>query len=202
MLPGLFLFLLAASGISAQQHELGLTLGRIAGPGRSLSAPLQGRLGQGSGIALQANYGYRLIGGRIASLYLQTHLLANGQRVIRSVIPGASTDIATLYVTPGLRVKFAPGAMVSPWVEAGGGYALYEQSKLRIDGAPNDAGRFLHRGALEFGGGVDAKVWRFVALRLEARDFYTGNPGFNVPVRASGQHNLVVGGGFVLRFGR
>ena len=33
----------------------------------------------------------------------------------------------------------SPDGFVSPWAEVGGGYALYEQSKLRVDGAPNDA---------------------------------------------------------------
>ena len=56
-----------------------------------------------------------------------------------------------------------------------------------MDGEPNDAGRFLHRGALEFGVGVDAKLWKFIGLRFEVRDFYTGNPGFNVPVQGSQQ---------------
>jgi opacity protein-like surface antigen len=191
----------AGNCLLAQQHALGLTLGRIAGPSRTLAGSLGGELEQSSGTALQANYAYRLTGGSKASFYLQTHFLANGQRVIRSGIPAASTDVATLYVTPGLRVQFLPGAVFSPWIEGGGGYALYEQSRLRVDGEPNDAGRFLHRGALEFGVGVDTKLWRFIGLRFEVRDFYTGNPGFNVPVQGSGQHNVVAGGGFVLRWG-
>jgi hypothetical protein len=192
---------LAATAGCAQQHELGLTLGRILGPTRDLAAPFRGEIEQGNGTALQANYGYRLVGGDHAALYLYAHFLANGQRVFRSDISVASTDVATLYVTPGFRLKLLPSRFVSPWVEAGGGYALYEQSKLRVDGQPNNAGRFLHRGAFQFGGGADTRLWRFVGLRFEVRDFYTGNPGFNVPVRGSAQHNLVIGAGFVLRFG-
>jgi hypothetical protein len=166
-----------------------------------LTAPNSGTLKQGNGTALQANYAYRLIRGSGASLYIQTHLLANGQRAFQSTVPAATTDVATLYMTPGFRIKFLPDGFVSPWAEVGGGYALYEQSKLRVDGAPNDAPRFLHRGALVFGGGADTRLWRFVGLRVEVRDFYSGNPAFNVPVSGSGQHNLVIGGGFVLRFG-
>ncbi len=35
----------------------------------------------------------------------------------------------------------------------------------------------------------------------EIRDFYTGNPNLKARLAASGQHNVVAGGGFVLRFG-
>ena len=48
---------------------------------------------------------------------------------------------------------------------------------------------------------MDVRVWQFVATRWEVRDFYSGNPAFNVPVAGSGLHNIVAGGGLVFRFG-
>ena len=183
---------------TAQNHEIGLTLGRISGPTRSSPA---GELRLDPGIALQANYGYRFLMRRSFALSAEVHFLANGQREIRSQNLGATRDVATAYVTPGLHLKFAPGSRVSPYVTAGGGYALYEQSHFRIDDAPNAAPRFIHRGALMFGGGIDMPVWRWLGVRLEASDFYTGNPSFNAIVNSSGQHNVVFGGGFVLAFG-
>ena len=72
---------------------------------------------------------------------------------------------------------------------------------MTLAGNPNPAPRFTHGTTLDFGGGVDVKLWRFVGLRAEARDFYSGNPSFNVEPSSSRQHNVVVGGGFVLRFG-
>jgi hypothetical protein len=54
---------------------------------------------------------------------------------------------------------------------------------------------------LAFGGGLDVRGSRFVGARWEVRDFYPGNPAFNVPVTGSGLHNIVAGGGLVLRFG-
>ncbi len=64
----------------------------------------------------------------------------------------------------------------------------------------NPAPRFLHRGALDFGGGADVRFWRFIALRGEIRDFFTGSPAYNALSITGGQHNVVAGGGFVLRF--
>ena len=78
---------------------------------------------------------------------------------------------------------------------------MYEQSLLTIGGAPNPAPRYIQRGAFDFGGGVDTKLWRWIGLRGEVRDFYTGAPAYNISGVGGGQHNVVAGGGFVLRWG-
>ncbi len=184
------------SPLVAQKHELGLTLGGFV-PG-SRSSPLGG-LNLSSGPGFQANYGYRLLEGSKAALYAEGHLLANPLRDISSLNRSATRDVATLYVTPGVRLKFTPRSKLSPYLVAGGGYALYEQSFQQIDGRSNAAPRFTHRGVFDFGGGLDVKVWRFVSLRSEIRDFYSGSPSFNTPT-SGGQHNVVAGGGFALRF--
>ena len=194
----LLVFLFLSQRALAQQHEVGLTLGGLFPQDRGI-VPNTVRLSGGT--ALQANYGYRLIGGRTA-LYGEVHLLANAQRVVGSGNPAATRDVATLYVTPGVRVKFATDALVSPYVAVGGGYALYEQSFFRIDSGPNRAPRELHRGALDFGGGADVKFWRWIGLRAEIRDFYSGSPAYNIPAITGGQHNVVAGGGFVLKWGQ
>lgn len=191
---GLAFAILAA----AQNQELGLTLGRINGPSRSAT---NGSINLGSGVALQANYGYRFLLNRRVALSAEVHVLANGLRDIQSSTPSVTRDVATLYVTPGLRLKFRTGKRVSPYIAGGGGYALYEQSFFRQDGGSNQAPRFTHRGVLQFGGGADVPVWKWIGARVEVRDFYSGNPSFNTSVAGSGQHNVVVGGGFVLSFG-
>jgi hypothetical protein len=45
----------------------------------------------------------------------------------------------------------------------------------------------------------DFPVWKFVALRGKARDFYTGSPGYYITIISAGQHNFVATGAFVLR---
>ncbi len=190
--------LMAVPGALAQRHEIGLTLGAISGVDRGASS---GQVGLGTGIALQANYGYRIFGSRNAALFAEVYFLANPLRDISSPDGRASRDVATLYVLPGLRIKFLPARSFSPYVAVGGGYALYEQSLTQIDGNPSPAPRNTHRAAFGFGGGADFPVWRFVGGRIEIRDFYTGNPSFNIPVSGGGQHNVVAGGGVVLRLG-
>jgi hypothetical protein len=194
----LLLFALALPAL-AQRHELGLTLGGVFPQDRGV-VPDTVRLGGGT--ALQANYGYRFWTNERVAVLGEVHFLANGQRQIGSGNATATRDVATAYVTPGVRVKFAPNAPVAPYFAVGGGYALYEQSHFQLNGADNPAPRFIHRGAFQFGGGVDVKFWRWIGLRGEVRDFYTGSPAFNLAAGPrGGQHNVVVGGGFVIKWG-
>lgn len=187
--------LLASMPVLAQRHELGLTLGRFA-----VSNPTS-QIRFAGGQALQANYAVRLLHTPTAALYLETHFLAGPLRQVASGQTTATRDVASLYLTPGVRVKFLPGNRWSPWAAGGGGYGLYEHSLLRLDGRPNQASRLAHRGAWMVGGGLDVRVWRLVSLRGEVRNFRAALPDFNVPGPRGAGNNLVAGGGFVLRFG-
>lgn len=188
---------LAAAG---QSNELAFTLGLISSPDRQVAGPAQGRIPTTAGTAFQVNYGRRLAGGGVAALLFEVQFLASPLREVESANPLLTRDYATLYLTPGLRLKFNPRGTVAPFVSAGGGYALYEQSERTIGGADNPAPRLIHRGAFTAAGGVDVRLWRFLSLRGEVRAYRTGNPVFNLRLTESGQRNLVAGGGFVLSF--
>src|SRR5262249_20803194 len=147
----LILILLCASlPAFAENHEIGLTIGGLLPQDRGVS-PNAVRLG--SGTALQANYGQKLIDGR-AELFGEVHFLGNTQRIVTSANPASARDVATIYITPGIRVKFTPKSRLSPYLAVGGGVAFYQQSLLQIDGRPNTAPRNTSSGVFEFGGGV------------------------------------------------
>jgi hypothetical protein len=97
-------------------------------------------------------------------------------------------------------VKFFATRGIAPYFAVGGGWADFEQSTTTLAGNPNPAPRTVNCGAFDYGGGVDFTFWRFVGLRGEIRDFYTGSPSYNAPTISGGQHNVVAGGGLVLRF--
>jgi opacity protein-like surface antigen len=181
---------------STAKNELAFGLGGIPALSRSDSPSLDA----GSGVALQVNYGRRFLELTRVAIYGELNFIASPLRDVSSSITTATHDFASLYVTPGIRVKFRPGARISPYAVAGGGYADYEQSTTRIDGRPNPVSRQLARGVFDFGAGVDVHVWRFVSLRAEARDFFTGAPDYNVGTLSGGQHNVVATGDFVLRW--
>ena len=181
---------------STHKNELAFGLGGIPALFRS-GTP---RLEPGSGVAFQVNYGRRFLNSSKVALFGEINFVASPLREVSSSVNTATHDFASLYITPGLRVKFRPASRISPYAVIGGGYAGYEQSLTRIDGRPNQALRELARGVFDFGAGVDVHVWRFVALRGEARDFYTGSPGYNIATISGGQHNVVATGAFVLRW--
>ena len=181
----------------APRHEIGLTLGGLFGAQRNGGST---RLDLGAGTALQANYGYRLLGNGTAALYGEVHFLANSLRQVSSSDQTLTRDAATIFLTPGVRVKFFPNRSVTPYLAVGGGWAVYEQSTTTLNGSPNPASRLVNHGAVDYGGGVDFKFWRFVGLRAEIRDFYAGGPSYNTRAIQGGQHNVVAGGGIVLRF--
>jgi opacity protein-like surface antigen len=186
------LCLFFSSFLAAQQHEFGFLLG-------GLLANARGTVRLTSGTAYQFNYGYRLAGGdKPVALYGEVHFLANPQRIVGSGVVTATRDVATIYLTPGLRLKFFPSRRVSPYATAGAGWALYEQSRNQLNGEPNPAPRTVNKGTFMYGAGVDFNVVRHFALRGEIRDFYSGNPALNIPGLRGGQHNVVVSGGFVL----
>jgi hypothetical protein len=180
----------------AHTNELSFGLGGIPALTQSDSPSLSA----GSGVAFQVNYGRRFLNDDRVALYGEINFVASPLRDVSSSVSAATHDFASLYVTPGIRLKFRQASRLSPYVAAGGGYADYEQSLTRIDGRPNQASRELAHGVFDFGAGVDVRVWRFVALRGEARDFYTGSPNYNIQSISGGQHNIVATGAFVLRW--
>jgi len=184
---------LFAVPLLAQNHEIALQLGGILPLSRAGDTNLS------AGTAFQANYGYRFLSARRVALFGEVHFLANPQRTVDSTNGAATRDVATIYVTPGVRLKFFPSANISPYVAAGGGYGAYEQSLTTLNGQPNPAPRAINRGVFDFGGGVDVKFWRFISLRGEVRDFSTGRPAYNLPMITGGQHNVVAGAAIVIK---
>jgi opacity protein-like surface antigen len=181
---------------TGHKNELAFGLGGIPALSRSNSPSLDA----GSGVALQANYGRRFLGTNKWALYGEVNFVSSPLRDVSSSALAATHDFASLYVTPGVRFKFRPASRISPYAVVGGGYADYEQSTTVIARGPNPASRQLARGVFDFGAGVDVHLWRFIALRGEARDFYTGSPNYNIPSISGGQHNVVATGAFVLQW--
>ncbi len=198
----LLILLLPAIPVFAQRHEVGLLLGGFKPTSRTLSIAPPARAEFSTGMTFLANYGLRLAGAGESpvALYFEVPFAAAPQHKIASTNRAVTRDVATLYLTPGLRVKFSPGGRVQPYVAAGAGYGLFEHSTERADGLPNGAPRTLGRAAFNFGGGVDVPVWRRFSLRGEFRDFVSGSPNFNVPVQGSVQHSILFAGGFSFRF--
>jgi hypothetical protein len=194
LLPAAALLCLAQENI-AHKNELAFGLGGFPSFSRS-DAP---KVDLGPSVALQVNYARRIVDRRRFALYGEINFLASPRREVSSSVTTATRDIASVYVTPGLKFKLLPTSRISPYFAIGGGYADYEQSTTQLGGGRNPASRQLSRGVFDFGTGIDVRVWRWAALRGEARDFYSGSPNYNAATISGGQHNVVASVAFVLR---
>lgn len=175
--------------LAAQNQELGLLLGTL----RGADTPALG-----SGTALQANYAHRIATVGPVRLFAAVNLLANPQRKVTSLNPIVIRDLASLYVTPELKAKLGMGR-VQPYAFFGGGLAVYEHSTLATGGQPNPGPRTSNTGAVTYGAGIDIAIIKWLGLRGELRDNYSGAPVFNIPTGK--RHNTSITGGFVLRWG-
>jgi hypothetical protein len=188
----------AQSQEPGQNQELTFSLGGIPGQTRSF----QGSAGAAQISADRSfgiNYGHRFLGAKIAALYGELEFVAIPNRALTAASATVPQNYASLYLTPGVRLKFLPGSRLSPWAAIGGGYGLYQQS-AQLSNGQNTTNKFLNRGVFEYGGGLDYRLFRFIGLRGEVRDFFSGNPNLNVALNSSTQHNVVASGGIILRF--
>lgn len=148
---------------------------------------------------------FQLLNAKVASLHVEVPIAgipSQTTRVITSTPPSAVLDhIDTTFVTPSLRLKLLPGAGLSPFVSVGGGWAHYS-----LTHGSNS------KGAVQYGGGIDFKVFPHLAIRGEVRDFVTGDPNFSLAGVIAGsltgsstesglhRHNVLAGGGVVFAF--
>jgi len=184
-----------------KESELGLLLGAEFIPQATTISGNQ--LSFGRSITYSFDYARHLSGGNTA-LFLEFPFAASPSHKIRSTQPNAIISLATLYVTPSLRIRLASRSPLSPWVSGGFGYGLYEGSSVFKNGVRNTQ-IYRSAGTAQFGAGVDLptplKLLFPVSLRGEVRDYYTvETPSFGVPVQRTGQHNVVVAGGLVIHF--
>ncbi len=147
----------------------------------------------GYGTGLQINYARRLVGVPGVALYVEVPFVAGFNGTEFNVAQLQRVNYNNYFFTPGVKVKFVPGFFLSPYLAAGIGFAHFSNTGLN--------GTSDTTYAADFGGGLDIKIIRYLALRLEARDFYTPTPTLIPLAGAAGnQNNVVVSGGIVFRF--
>ena len=107
--PGLVLLVTAllAAPARAQNQELTFSLGGIPGQARTF----QGTAGTAQISADRSfgiNYGHRFLDAKIAALYGEIEFVAIPNRSVTSATAIVPQSYASLYLAPGLRLKFFP----------------------------------------------------------------------------------------------
>ena len=129
----LMLWMCCLSSAQQDKNEVGLLLGAEFIPTTATTSDQ--KLSFGRSVAYSVAYARRLLRGNTA-LLLEFPFPAG--RVIRwSAQQNAITSLATLFLTPSLRVRFASHVPASPWLSGGVGYGLYEGSSALQNGVAN-----------------------------------------------------------------
>ncbi len=150
--PALLFAALLAPSLFAQQ-EVGLTVGVLTGPFRTATSGAILNLSETA--AFQANFGRVVRTYKYADMYGEVHFLASPGTTVTSTVTSATKSFSSLFLTPGVRFKFYPKKLLSPWVVVGGGYAHFLQSDKTIAGAANLAQRHRSTPAVAYGAGLD-----------------------------------------------
>ena len=153
--------------------------------------------GVGNAAAIEGSFAHRIASVPFLSAYIELPVVGTLNSAVRTFGLTSTASYSALFIAPGLRVKFAPGFPLSPWLATGGGLAHFSaNSGLRLLSGTDTT----NTGVFDYGGGLDMKVAPYLSLRGEVRDFYSGGLGFNIANFNDRQHNIVVTGGLVLRF--
>ena len=171
-----------------QSNDLAVTFGGYF--------PISGQFSGGNAFAIEGNFGHRIFHVPLASVYLEVPITAvpsSGPFVASNGLLSLGSYSA-LFVTPGLRLKLAPGFPISPYFAVGGGLAHFSQSGTAFTSSTSS-----NSGTADFAGGLDMKVFPYLSLRAEVRDYYSGSP-FSLPNFSERQNQLLTTGGIVLRF--
>jgi hypothetical protein len=114
-----------------------------------------------------------------------------------------NTSGASGYLTPGGVVRFASRARVSPYLFAGVGYARVVEAELASTSPLRGKLANVGTWAVDFGAGADLRIYRFLGIRGELRNFYTGHTqdeNLPVPGETRQRNTLLLTGGLSFRF--
>jgi len=194
VVPVLFLL----SSALAQVNELSITAGRTFVSTQTVTStglPLH----FGNEESVEFNYGRLLMTRKIFGLYAELPVAIYPRMDVNYNLGTNPKDIGALFMTPSVRLNIFSEDSVTPWVSVGGGYGRFREAPVTLYENPNPSSG-TNTGVIQFGAGLDVWVWHRWGARFEARDFYSGIPGYNVDTGRSRQHNYYVGVGVVHRF--
>jgi opacity protein-like surface antigen len=196
LLSILMAIFLNATAAVAQQHEIGVTLGALKRGDINGDIFLPGK----TSFTYQVDYAARIFNARLASLHFEVPLAVTPHTNLDSATAFIPRSYSSLFFTPGFKVKLVPGFPVSPYGVVGAGFARLNPSDTAVDGAPTMGSKTRTDFAYSVGGGLDYKVFPFISLRGEVKDFRTATPQFNFNLFKEHQHNVLFSAGAVLRF--
>ncbi len=194
--------ILTASAL-AQKNELTGIIGRtfVSDQGVKGSNLFNNDVHFGKGLTFEVNYGRHIWGEGFTRVTFEVPAVFDFDEDLRFVANTVPSSYSSFFVTPSLRANFFATTAISPWLSAGGGFGHFNPADhLEFGGTSGAKGSTT--GVMQIGIGLDVRLKQRFTLRGEARDFWSGTPDILVDTGKSRQHNYLVGGGIVWRFGK
>jgi opacity protein-like surface antigen len=148
-------------------------------------------------LAVQGTFSARILHVPLVALYFDLPVVGTLNTTVTSTQQLTSLGTySAMFIAPGLKIKLAPGFPMSPYIAGGIGVARFSKSDSLAAGGEN----VTSTNVFDVGGGLDTKIFPYLSLRGEVRDFYSGNARLALSNLDQRQHNVVITGGLVLRF--
>jgi hypothetical protein len=191
---------LLAAAASAQVNDVSAGLGRtfISDQGVQGIVASDENIHFGDGFSYSLSYGRRIVDAGFASMTLEVPFVHDPSADLNFATNIVPKSFSAFYLAPSIRVNLAPHFALSPWISGGGGFAHFSPSSTLVFGGAS-ASKSTTTGAIQIGVGLDVHLIGPFALRGEVRDFYTGEPDFNVKPQEH-MHNYYAGAAVVFSF--
>ena len=194
------------SSVWDKKNEIAVIAERDFASGHAITSPVvpppftDNRVNIGKGIAFQGNYGRRLRTSELAAFTFEIPVVYLPDQDLLSSNDLVPEGYKALFVTPGVRANLFPNTLLSPWASVGAGFGHFTTSKTGVFNVLKVPGKGSSTSVIQFGIGVDVKIWHSLKFRGEIRYFYSGVPNLNVVQGRTRMHNFVGGGGVVWVF--
>jgi hypothetical protein len=185
---------------SAQSNDISAGLGRtfISDQGVPGIIANDTNIHFGDGFSYTVNYSRRFIDAGFASMALEIPFVHDPTAELNFATNIVPKSFSAYYLTPSLRINLAPHFAFSPWISGGAGFAHFSPSSELLFGGPSGA-KSTTTSAIQLGVGLDVHLIGPIKLRGELRDFFTGEPDFNVKPQQH-MHNYYAGAAVVWSF--
>ena len=187
----------------AQNNELTGIIGRtfISNQGVKGTNLFDNNVHFGKGLTFEINYGRHIWGEGFTRVTFEVPAVINMDEDLNFAANSVPASYQSYFVTPSLRANVFAITAISPWISAGGGFGHFRPADHLEFGGSSGA-KSSTTGVMQIGIGLDVRLKSRFTLRGEARDFWSGTPDILVDTGKSRQHNYLVGGGIVWRFGK
>src|SRR5690349_14836113 len=116
-----FFILTALSTVAAAPKiDLALTVGAYH--------PVNNAFSSGTAFAIEGNVGFRLASVPFVALYFELPVAGTLDSTVPASALTSPGTYSSLFLTPGVRLKIAPGFPISPYIATGGGLARFNRS--------------------------------------------------------------------------